>query len=249
MARTEQGPQNAAPRDQDTRGADAETVSLKRADLLLLQNAAAEQLKTANELALLREKYQIAMDNDARASEFLRETKQQAALHKQSLEDAERRAAAAEQRAGALAEQAQRDTELIAQLRQQVLGAMTPTGAQELAEVPAGMRRVITLQPYSYDGEGRQPKMVPKETVMVVPEKDYQMDLLRKFPHLLDYAEHLKRKAASAEREAQPVNHSREALNQVLDQVDTVIALRRQQQAETAKLLLRPEVLAGQLSQ
>jgi hypothetical protein len=82
-----------------------------------------------------------------------------------------------------------------------------------------------------------------------VPEKDYQMDLLRKFPHLLDYAEHLKRKAASAEREAQPVNHSREALNQVLDQVDTVIALRKQQQAETAKLLLRPEVLAGQLSQ
>lgn len=235
MASKEQGPQSAAPRDQDTRGAEAETVHIKRADLLLLQSAAAEQLKTVT-----------ALDG---AAQRAADAERRAAAAEQAQRDTERRATAAEQRASALAEQAQRDTELIAQLRQQVIGAISPAGAQELAEVPAGMRRIITLQPFSYDGEGRQPKMVPKDTVMIVSEKDYQMDVLRKFPHLLDYAEHLKRKAESAATAAQPVNHSREALNQVLDQVDTVIALRKQQQAETAKLLLRPEVLAGQLSQ
>lgn len=207
------------------------------ADALLATKKKADQ-----EIAALREQlraHEGSLEGERRAHLLMQE----------ELRAAQASAAAAHKRADALAAQNAEATETIAHLRQQVMAALSGPKEPVMAEVPKGHRRIITLQPYSFDGEGRQPRMVPKDHVMVVAEKDYLIDQQRKFPHLLDYEEHKKKQQAKADADAQPVTHSRDALNQVLSQVDAVLELRKQQQAELAKILTRPENLAGQLAQ
>lgn len=215
--------------------------------------AAQDSKQQTDEMAVFRaELTRLRADNEQLARQHAEELKAERAEVSRLRADNEqlaRRAADLGERAGQLAKQNVEATERIAELRMQISHAMQGPAQPALGEVPSGHRRIITIQPYSYDGEGRQPRMVPKDHVMCVPEKDYLSDKLRKFPHLLDFEEHTKLQKAKADAEAQPVNHSREALNQVLAQVDAVLELRKQQQAELAKIITRPENLATQLTQ
>jgi len=234
--------------------ASAEPITMSAEDAELLREGARRALDAEKErdsaLAAekkVREQLELSARRVRELEEASAADKHQAALRAR---EQEKQLLGQTERIDALTSDNQRLHEEFASIRERLTKALAgdADGAREQDPLRPGHRRVITTQAYSFVDRGST-KTVPRGTVLQVEEVDYQNDKLRRFPHLQDHQEHLAREREKAEREAAPVQHGRNALEQILAQVEQVQKLRAIQRAETISMIQRPENIEARLNQ
>jgi len=231
-----------------------ETVPIRVEDLKLLE-AAAERQIAAEETASKA----LAAEKDARARAERAEAQLVDARRTAEIEagrargageqcaELERERRALRERCATLENETERMHESFAALRQQLQEAIAGgASADKLDPLREGHRRVITIQAFSFEAD-RRTQTVPMGTVLQVPEGDFQNDRLRRFPHLKDHSEHLEETRKKAERAAVPVNQGRAALEQILERVQDVMRLRKEQRSELVGMMNRPEAIADRV--
>jgi hypothetical protein len=213
----------------------AETITLPLADVELMRSAAAEAIELRRKCAALEDGRSVS---SGQASE-LRQALDALTVARKGQADAD--ACNAELMADK--ERLLRD---IASVRVLLDEAKAPQPAGATDELQPGHRRVITIQNYSFDSLGGK-KSVGKGVVIQVPEADYQNDLIRRFAHLEDYADHQAKEQKRSRLGNQPAQHASDQLAAILATSDRAIALRKEQRLQLMADLTHPDRIAAQL--
>ncbi len=122
---------------------------------------------------------------------------------------------------------------LVTQLRE-----MSAGGEATEERVPSGHVRVITLDVFVHESDGRAPRTVPKSTVLIVSEATLRSEKLRRFPRLEEYEIHRGKTAEKTRAELAPIEACRAALEQILKQAELTATVRKIEMTERSRAIV-----------